>query len=292
MYKPGSSINCGAPLCCRSDSLNQSTNSPKVTSNRESLTTFSGQKSSDQWQGTESINLEPLPVMRSSETDDEEVTLAARNIMDGNHGENGAGSWGELEGFCDSPLRTALSVLEHINGRFSRHTSSFLDGTLHEPNVLDASVNDARRRSSHHNHREGGSHEWEANDGEPKLTVDDPRGMNSHNDNGYTTRGIVENGQEGNGTRTNCHGRRRHHQRQREHKARHHNKHGRRHHDEDPLDYILWTGDITPHDVWKSDMAELIRVVRIWSQAMIANLPKDVPVFPVMGNHDTIPVNQ
>lgn len=56
------------------------------------------------------------------------------------------------------------------------------------------------------------------------------------------------------------------------------------------FDYILWTGDIPPHDVWnqtKSDQLESIqRVVDLITKTF-----PDTPIFPSLGNHESSPVN-
>lgn len=57
------------------------------------------------------------------------------------------------------------------------------------------------------------------------------------------------------------------------------------------IDYILWTGDIPPHDIWnqtKQSQFELFDVA--------ANLFNkyfgDIPIFPVVGNHESLPMNR
>lgn len=247
---------------------------------------------SNQWPGTESMNLEEksraLLMMKSTRCTEKEGIV-------GKVEESGAGSWGELEGFCDSPLQTALSILEHINERFSRHIHSS------EPDLNDGRKIKRRAKSSSHDHKIGIGRNRErkvpADDDVERTTMN---GINSHdrmNDNEdstmntATSEGLYQDHDE-------------YDERMNENDSRfsdsedhhdHDNVIGSLKHDRDSndtIDYILWTGDITPHDVWNSNMGDLIRVVRTWSQAMKSNLPKGVPVFPIMGNHDTIPVNQ
>lgn len=56
-------------------------------------------------------------------------------------------------------------------------------------------------------------------------------------------------------------------------------------------EYWLWTGDISPHDIWnisKSDAASHVRLVT----KMIREYSNGLPVFPVIGNHEAHPVNR
>ena len=55
-------------------------------------------------------------------------------------------------------------------------------------------------------------------------------------------------------------------------------------------EYWIWTGDISPHDIWNISKAEVVNQIRLLSGIMkeYAN----VPVFPVVGNHEAIPVNR
>ncbi|CAG2103821.1 unnamed protein product [Medioppia subpectinata] len=56
------------------------------------------------------------------------------------------------------------------------------------------------------------------------------------------------------------------------------------------LDFIIWTGDNAPHDVWnttrESNLRHILEVTRIVKRAF-----RGKPVFPTLGNHDTHPNN-
>lgn len=52
----------------------------------------------------------------------------------------------------------------------------------------------------------------------------------------------------------------------------------------------MWTGDIAPHDVWNITRKEVISQIKL-----ITNMFKRfsrVPVYPVIGNHESVPVNR
>eukprot|EP01101_Sappina_pedata_P006065 TRINITY_DN2926_c0_g1_i2.p1 TRINITY_DN2926_c0_g1~~TRINITY_DN2926_c0_g1_i2.p1 ORF type:complete len:566 (+),score=196.98 TRINITY_DN2926_c0_g1_i2:28-1725(+) len=57
------------------------------------------------------------------------------------------------------------------------------------------------------------------------------------------------------------------------------------------VEYVFWTGDSTPHDVWEEtqDM-QLGRLQEMTN--MIAAASPNVAVYPCFGNHDTFPVDQ
>ena len=55
------------------------------------------------------------------------------------------------------------------------------------------------------------------------------------------------------------------------------------------LSHIYLTGDIPPHDVWKSDEKEYFNITKT-----VYDLLSDrfaVKVFPVIGNHEAVPPN-
>ncbi|XP_043467643.1 sphingomyelin phosphodiesterase isoform X2 [Leptopilina heterotoma] len=56
------------------------------------------------------------------------------------------------------------------------------------------------------------------------------------------------------------------------------------------IDYILWTGDLPPHDVWNQTREENLNILRDTVQQMIEHFPK-IPIFPALGNHESAPVN-
>ncbi|XP_022243798.1 sphingomyelin phosphodiesterase-like [Limulus polyphemus] len=60
--------------------------------------------------------------------------------------------------------------------------------------------------------------------------------------------------------------------------------------DNHKIDYVIWTGDIPPHDIWKSTQSEQIYILRSVTQLMRKYLKK-VPIFPALGNHESAPVD-
>lgn len=56
------------------------------------------------------------------------------------------------------------------------------------------------------------------------------------------------------------------------------------------IDYVIWTGDIPPHDIWNNSRKEASYLLH-----EVTNLMKKyfngVPVFPALGNHESSPVN-
>lgn len=57
-------------------------------------------------------------------------------------------------------------------------------------------------------------------------------------------------------------------------------------------EYIIWTGDITPHDVWATSREEMMKAASEWTQQVTRFLSHTgIPVFPVLGNHEALPVN-
>jgi hypothetical protein len=57
------------------------------------------------------------------------------------------------------------------------------------------------------------------------------------------------------------------------------------------LDSVIITGDLIPHNVWElsqnltfSELEETIHILK-------ANLPPNLPIYPVFGNHDISPIN-
>ena len=55
---------------------------------------------------------------------------------------------------------------------------------------------------------------------------------------------------------------------------------------------MFWTGDNSPHDIWENTNDEIIMTTKA-----VTNMVKeefagaDIPVFPILGNHDVWPVN-
>lgn len=61
--------------------------------------------------------------------------------------------------------------------------------------------------------------------------------------------------------------------------------------DEIKPDVLFWTGDMTPHNVWENSEPEVIYYLYEMGKEMQEVFGKDVMVFPLLGNHDTFPVN-
>ena len=57
------------------------------------------------------------------------------------------------------------------------------------------------------------------------------------------------------------------------------------------ISYVLWSGDITPHDVWATTKQEILQTALSWTSLLKSSLPKEKPVFPILGNHEAFPVN-
>lgn len=56
------------------------------------------------------------------------------------------------------------------------------------------------------------------------------------------------------------------------------------------IDYIIWTGDLPPHDVWNQTRDENLMVLKETVAQMIKLFP-GIPIFPALGNHEAAPVN-
>ncbi|XP_049527023.1 sphingomyelin phosphodiesterase isoform X6 [Dermacentor silvarum] len=54
------------------------------------------------------------------------------------------------------------------------------------------------------------------------------------------------------------------------------------------VDYVIWTGDIVPHDYWNTSREGNIAVTKYTADAIAKFLP-GVPVFPAIGNHESHP---
>ncbi len=54
--------------------------------------------------------------------------------------------------------------------------------------------------------------------------------------------------------------------------------------------YIIWTGDLTPHDVWSTAKEENIMIIDRLMTLMQQYFP-GVPLYPTLGNHESHPVN-
>ncbi|GBP20693.1 Sphingomyelin phosphodiesterase [Eumeta japonica] len=56
------------------------------------------------------------------------------------------------------------------------------------------------------------------------------------------------------------------------------------------IDYILWTGDLPPHDIWNQTKEENLKVLQE-TVAQMSDMFPGVPIFPALGNHESSPVN-
>ncbi|KAG7154577.1 Sphingomyelin phosphodiesterase-like 2 [Homarus americanus] len=56
------------------------------------------------------------------------------------------------------------------------------------------------------------------------------------------------------------------------------------------IDYIIWTGDLPPHDIWNQTRESNLNVVRATVQQLVDYFPY-TPIFPALGNHEAAPVN-
>ncbi|KZC11549.1 Sphingomyelin phosphodiesterase, partial [Dufourea novaeangliae] len=56
------------------------------------------------------------------------------------------------------------------------------------------------------------------------------------------------------------------------------------------IDYILWTGDIPPHDVWNQTREENLKILHE-TVAQLTEIFPGIPIFPALGNHESAPVN-
>ena len=59
---------------------------------------------------------------------------------------------------------------------------------------------------------------------------------------------------------------------------------------EDKPDLILWTGDNIAHDIWQQSVDTNTKYTEILTNIFKLKLP-NIPVFPVLGNHEFYPVN-
>lgn len=57
------------------------------------------------------------------------------------------------------------------------------------------------------------------------------------------------------------------------------------------IDYIIWTGDIPPHDVWDQSRAGQLALLREVSSLINVYLGS-IPIYPALGNHESLPVNR
>ncbi|XP_064489276.1 sphingomyelin phosphodiesterase-like [Ornithodoros turicata] len=56
------------------------------------------------------------------------------------------------------------------------------------------------------------------------------------------------------------------------------------------IDYVIWTGDMVPHDIWNVSRTDNLAIMKETAE-MIARYLPGVPVFPALGNHEGVPVD-
>ncbi|KAF7278427.1 hypothetical protein GWI33_008461 [Rhynchophorus ferrugineus] len=54
------------------------------------------------------------------------------------------------------------------------------------------------------------------------------------------------------------------------------------------IDYVIWTGDLPPHDIWNQTKNSNLDVIRDTVEIIFTAFP-DKPVFPAIGNHESAP---
>ncbi|KAK9870012.1 hypothetical protein WA026_006107 [Henosepilachna vigintioctopunctata] len=54
------------------------------------------------------------------------------------------------------------------------------------------------------------------------------------------------------------------------------------------IDFIFWTGDLPPHDIWKQTKQYNLDIIKETTQQMIEHFPS-IPIFPAIGNHESVP---
>ncbi len=62
-------------------------------------------------------------------------------------------------------------------------------------------------------------------------------------------------------------------------------------HQVEPIDFVLWTGDTVNHHDFDQNWDLNINELEVVTSLFYEYLP-DIPVYPVLGNHDTFPIDQ
>ncbi|XP_060623167.2 sphingomyelin phosphodiesterase [Anolis sagrei] len=57
-----------------------------------------------------------------------------------------------------------------------------------------------------------------------------------------------------------------------------------------PFDLVYWTGDIPAHNVWEQSRGDQLEALRTVS-ALVRKYLGPIPVYPAVGNHESVPVN-
>lgn len=58
----------------------------------------------------------------------------------------------------------------------------------------------------------------------------------------------------------------------------------------DTFDYVIWTGDVPPHNVWNQSRDDQLRTIQAVVDLFLKYLPGKM-VYPSLGNHESSPVN-
>lgn len=58
--------------------------------------------------------------------------------------------------------------------------------------------------------------------------------------------------------------------------------------DHKDLDYIIWTGDLPPHDIWNQTKRDNLENIKYTVKLMFETFP-NIPIFPALGNHESAP---
>ncbi|XP_071516089.1 sphingomyelin phosphodiesterase-like isoform X6 [Panulirus ornatus] len=56
------------------------------------------------------------------------------------------------------------------------------------------------------------------------------------------------------------------------------------------IDYIIWTGDLPPHDIWNQTRENNLSILKSTVRQLLDYFPY-TPIFPALGNHEAAPVN-
>ena len=55
------------------------------------------------------------------------------------------------------------------------------------------------------------------------------------------------------------------------------------------IDFILFTGDFSAHDVWEINQDDVIRITQISVDILVEEIGQDIPIYPAIGNHEKAP---
>lgn len=57
------------------------------------------------------------------------------------------------------------------------------------------------------------------------------------------------------------------------------------------IDYILWTGDVPPHDIYNQSREENLENLKVTTE-LIAKYFGNTTVLPAVGNHESFPMDR